>query len=203
MTDSSMNLLTLLSTPIQTPTSFLKVYKFNNEELLQQCINDVNIHRSEFFDNRTRLVAFFSDLWTRCYSYATKKIGNRIPLTPSIKTLLDSINSYFDTDNNGVLVNIYETGNNHIPKHRDSMNQANFGVAILSSCGTRIFTVYDNDENVILELPLIHGQLIHMSEHFQLEFLHDVKREIFNDSIQERISFSFHKYSGLGLYRLK
>ena len=44
----------------------------------------------------------------------------------------------------------------------------------------------------------MHGQVLHMSENFQKEFEHDLKKE--PEVKEKRYSLSFHKYMNLGIY---
>ena len=187
-------MLPLLSTEIETPTSFLKLYSFPDDELLHNCIKEVE---NTLSTHRYRKVGFFSDDFTGNYLYGKMDISKTKSLTPSLKTILDMINETFETDFNGVLVNEYENGNQFIEKHRDSKNHPKVGVLIISYGATRTFRVFDN-RNKITEIPLIHGQVLHMSENFQKEFEHDLKKEL--KIKNKRYSLSFHKYMNLGLY---
>ena len=107
------------------------------------------------------------------------------------------MNEQFETDFNGVLVNEYDNGNQFIEKHRDSKNHTKVGVLIISYGATRTFRVFDS-QNKITEIPLMHGQVLHMSGDFQKEFEHDLKKE--PEVKNKRYSLSFHKYMNLGLY---
>jgi alkylated DNA repair dioxygenase AlkB len=143
-------------------------------------------------------VGFFTDSKYTNYYHGSVLIAHSRALPDNMKILLDKINNIFEADCNCILVNRYIDGSHIIPKHRDSMNHANVGVIILSYGDTRIFRIYDNNSNQICNLSFVHNQLIQMGGDFQREFLHDLKRE---PDKGERISFSFHKYTGLGLYK--
>ena len=54
-------MLPLLSTKIETATSFLKIYSFPDKELLDNCILDI---KKKLSVNRYRKVGFFSDDFT-------------------------------------------------------------------------------------------------------------------------------------------
>ena len=186
-------MLPLLSTEIETSTSYLKLYSFTNEELLHNCIKEITNNLSV---HRFRKVGFFSDEIKKPYLYGKMEITKTKILTPSLKILLDMINEIFETDYNGILVNEYENGNYYIEKHRDSKNHPKNGVLIISYGATRTFRIFD-DQNNITEIPLIQGQVLHMSEKFQTEFEHDLKLE--PEIKNKRYSLSFHKYMNLGL----
>jgi len=187
-------MLPLLKTEIRTPTSFLNIYSFENEELLNSCIDDIKDKLSE---SANRKVGFFSNKFDGNYLHGKLNIVKSKPLTESLSNLLDMINQIFETDYNGILVNEYENGDNFISRHRDSKNHPKNGVLIISYGATRTFRIYDNNLKQIKEIPLIHGQVLHMSEHFQKEFEHDLKKE--PEIKERRYSLNFHKYMNRGL----
>jgi alkylated DNA repair dioxygenase AlkB len=187
-------MLALLKTEIQTMSSFLKIYSFNNEELLNKCVNDI---QNRLMTNRFRKVGFFSDEFNGVYMHGKTIIAKSQNMTESLQTLLKMINERFETDYNGILVNEYKNGNNFIERHRDSKNHPENGVLIISYGATRTFNVYDNQINIIKEIPLIHGQVLHMGGDFQKEFFHELKKE--PEVTEKRYSLSFHKYNNLGL----
>jgi alkylated DNA repair dioxygenase AlkB len=167
--------LELIYTPIQTESSFLKVYNFNDTELLELCAQYI---KNQNLDNvHNRLVGFFTDSKYTNYYHGSVLIAHSRALPDNMKILLDKINNIFEADCNCILVNRYIDGSHIIPKHRDSMNHANVGVIILSYGDTRIFRIYDNNSNQICNLSFVHNQLIQMGGDFQREFLHDLKRE--------------------------
>ena len=187
-------MLNILKTEIQTTSSFLNIYSFNNEELLNNCVNDI---QNKLTVNRFRKVGFFSDEFNGNYLYGKIKIAKSQHMSESLQTLLKMINETFQTDYNGILVNEYKNGNHFIERHRDSKNHPENGVLIISYGATRTFNVYDNEINIIKEIPLIHGQVLHMGGDFQKEFYHELKKE--PEVTEKRYSLSFHKYNNLGL----
>lgn len=188
-------MLPLLKTEIETESSFLNIYSFeNNEELLNNCIDDI---KDKLCKSGYRKVGFFSNKFHGNYLYGKLHIVKSQPLSQSLSILLDMINEIFETDYNGILINEYENGNHFISRHRDSQNHTENGVLIISYGATRTFRIYDNNFTQIKEIPLIHGQVLHMSEHFQQEFEHDLKKE--PEIKERRYSLNFHKYMNLGL----
>jgi alkylated DNA repair dioxygenase AlkB len=187
-------MLPLLKTEIKTPKSFLNIYSFEDDELLNNCISDVKDKLSQTYNRR---VGFFSNKFNGNYLHGKMCVAKSKPLPESLSTLLDMINEIFETDYNGILVNEYEDGNQFISRHRDSQNHPKNGVLIISYGATRTFRVYDNNIKQIKEIPLVHGQVLHMSENFQKEFEHDLKKE--PDIKERRYSLNFHKYMNLGL----
>lgn len=186
----------LISTPIQTEVSFLKIYEFSNPELIREAINET---KDKLNTTSNRKVGFFSDIYKGFYCYGSIKLTESQALTPSIVSLLDIANTQFETDFNGIIINEYETGANFIEKHSDSKNHPDIGVIIISYGVTRNFRVFNKKNNKkILDVPLIENQAIHMGGDFQKEFTHDVEQDL---SIKEvRYSISYHKYMNLGRY---
>lgn len=186
----------LISTPIQTEVSFLKIYEFSDHELIQNSINET---KDKLNISSKRKVGFFSDAYKGFYCYGKIKLTESQPFTPSIALLIDIANNQFETDYNGIIINKYETGANFIEKHSDSKNHPDVGVIIISYGVTRNFRVFSKkNSKKVLDVPLIEYQAIHMGGNFQKEFTHDVERDL---SIQEtRYSISYHKYMNLGRY---
>ena len=186
----------LISTPIQTDSSFLKIYEFSNHELIRKAIDET---KDKLNTSSNRRVGFFSDVFKGFYCYGTIKLTESQALTPSISSLLDVANTQFQTDFNGIIINEYVTGANFIEKHSDSKNHPDIGVIIISYGATRNFRVFDKKiDKKVLDVPLIENQAIHMGGDFQKEFTHDVEKDL---SIKEtRYSISYHKYMNLGRY---
>ena len=177
---------------ICTQRSFLRTYNFVHEDLLQQCISDI---ADKLRMTNGRYVGFFSDTAADKYQLKGQTIARTQPLTPALRTLLDHINTTYRADCNGILVNKYADGTHTIMRHSDSKNHADIGVLILSSGATRTLKIYKKKAEHVADVPLVHGQIVHMGGEFQQEFEHAIERE---NSVGERISFSFHKYMGLG-----
>lgn len=186
----------LIDTPLQTESSFLKIYSFSDPELIKKAIDEI---KNKLNRSCTREVGFFSDTYEGFYNYGPIKLTKAQPLTPSLFTLLNTANTQFNTDYNGILINEYKTGLNSIQKHSDSKNHPDFGVVIISYGATRNFRIFDRKDIKILDVPLIENQAIHMGGDFQKEFTHDVEKDA---RIKEtRYSISYHKYMNLGRYR--
>ena len=92
----------LIKTEIKTNDSFLNIYSFPNKKLVEDCIKEAS---SKLKYNMNRKVGFFSDTVDGMYSYGKLQISESQPLTPSLKLLLDIMNSYFKTDFNGIIIN--------------------------------------------------------------------------------------------------
>lgn len=188
-------MFSLISTPLQTELSFLKIYYFSEPELIKKTINET---KDKLNKNLSREVGFFSNEFKGFYCYGKMKLTEAQPLKESSSKLIDIANNQFNTDYNGLLINKYKTGANFIERHRDSKNHPEFGVLIISYGATRNFRVFDGKLNKVLDVPLIENQAIHMGGKFQEEFLHDIEKD---SKIKEtRYSISYHKYTNLGRY---
>jgi alkylated DNA repair dioxygenase AlkB len=189
-------MIDLKNIEIETDLSFLNIYKFNDTELLDKCIEE---SKYKLNISRYRKVGFFSDIVKQDYMYGKIKVCPSQKLTPSLKEILGIVNERYNSDYNGILINYYKDGNNYIEKHSDSLNHPKNGVLIISYGSERNFRVYNKKtDEKIKDIQLINGEVLHMGGDFQAEFKHDIEKD---DKIKtERYSISFHKYMNLGLY---
>jgi alkylated DNA repair dioxygenase AlkB len=191
----------MTTTLIQTPRSFLNTTIFDESELIQKCIEEVDhlllvkpplgeIYGRMCFQQRT--IGFFSDT-SFGYRYSNQ-IMHAKPLTDGCALLLQKINDKFGADFNGILVNKYEGGENYISRHSDNeMNLGNIGVLAISFGAIRTFRIRDKThKNVVLDLPTNSCEVIHMGGDFQKEFTHEIPIEKKVKGI--RYSFTFRKH---------
>lgn len=189
-------MINLKKVEIKTQSSFLNIYTFEDDNLLDKCIEEC---KDKLEDVGTRRVSFFSDVITENYMYGDVRVCMSQKLTPSLSKILDIINVKFDSDYNGIIINYYKDGSNYIEKHSDSQNHPPNGVLLISYGNKRNFRVYDKKTDVkVSDIDLIHGEMIHMGGDFQSEFTHDVEQDF--SITTDRYSISFHKYMGLGRY---
>lgn len=187
----------LINTEVKTDRSCLNIYAFPDENLIKECVDGLN---SKLTTHRFRKVGFFSD---ECdgdiYKYGKLEIAKAQKLTEPLKTLLNMINSIFNSDYNGILINKYENGDFYIERHSDSRNHPENGVLIISYGSTRNFRVFDKiTGNKVKDIFLKNNEVLHMYGDFQKEFEHDIEQD---KSIKKsRYSLSFHKYNNEGLY---
>ena len=85
-------MVNLKSVEIETNSSFLKIYKFNDTNLLDRCIEE---SKDKLEDVGTRKVSFFSDFVTENYMYGNVRVCKSQKLTPSLKEMLYFINERF------------------------------------------------------------------------------------------------------------
>jgi alkylated DNA repair dioxygenase AlkB len=149
---------------------------------------DAEMHRS---------VGFFSDE-SKGYKYSNQ-ISKSIELPPFLKELLEKINKEFDTDFNGILVNMYSSGEDYIGAHSDDekglgKRSTVIGISlgetrIMRFRGKKTPIIQNGKKYVDMEMP--NGCLFSM-EDFQKEFTHEIPiQKKINGT---RISLTFRKH---------
>ena len=189
-----------MKTLISTPQSFLNLYQFQNTQLIQNCIQDIQnklIIRPSIIVfgrkcNQNRSIGFFSNE-SIGYFYSNQCAKSQT-LTPSLSELLHTINTMFNSDFNGILVNYYENGTDYIGDHSDDeKGLSNIGVISLSYGSVRKFRIKCKKTNKkIIDVPTESSSIIHMGGDFQNEFKHGIPVEKKNKS--PRWSFTFRKH---------
>lgn len=191
--EDTENILENEKTIIQTDRSFFKTYTFSNKTLIENCINDA---KDKLYVSLAREVGWFSDTCKLSYTYRNKLnvLSPSMPLSESMSILLNTMNQFFNSDYNGLLINRYVNGDKYIAKHKDSKNHPENGVVIISYGATRNFRIFDNRGKCILNQPQKEFDVLHMGGDFQYEFFHDIEKD---PSVTEpRYSISFHKFIG-------
>ena len=147
-----------------------------------------------------RNIGFFSLDKNVEYKYSGQKtITNPIP--PSLIELLEIINQLLDSNYNGVLVNMYETGDDYISAHSDNESNLDLTCGVLTlSCGTqRIFRLRSISDNS-KKRPIVFDAITH-DKHallmkgldFQKILTHEIPpRKNITDA---RISFTFRRHN--------
>ena len=189
-----------METHISTNTSFLNTYKFQNTTLIQKCIQDIQnklIIRPSIIVfgrqcNQNRSIGFFSNE-SIGYFYSNQCAKSQI-LTPSLSELLHTINTMFNSDFNGILVNYYENGTDYIGDHSDDeKGLSNIGVISLSYGSVRKFRIKCKKTNKkIIDIPTLSSNIIHMGGDFQNEFKQGIPIE--KKIKSPRWSFTFRKH---------
>lgn len=186
---------------IETPRSHLKFVNFTNKELLDQCVIDTETNLDEYppikifgkLCHQRRCVGFFSNE-SIGYRYSNQ-ISRSKPMTPALLELLDFVNSTFNSDYNGILVNKYKTGEDYISAHSDDeTNLDTSGVVAISYGATRKFRIREkNTKKKVGDYPMVSYSMLQMGGDFQKEFTHEIPIE---KKVKEpRISFTFRKHT--------
>jgi len=189
-----------MKTLISTPQSFLNLYQFQNTQLIQNCIQDIQnklIIRPQIIVfgrqcNQNRSIGFFSN--ESVGYYYSNQCAKALELTPLLTELLHIINTMFNSDFNAILVNYYENGQDSIGEHSDDESGlADIGVVSLSYGAVRKFRIKcKKTKKKIIDIPTEPGTIIHMGGDFQKEFKHGIPVE--KKIKSPRWSFTFRKH---------
>jgi alkylated DNA repair dioxygenase AlkB len=193
-----------METIISTEHSQLNIYDLDTEMLpiIDKCIMDVDnelMVKPEIIVygkvcRQNRSVNFYSDTAGE-YNYSTSKTPSK-KLHPSLRELLLYVNTKFDSNYNGILINKYSGGTDYIGKHSDDERtlDKNNGVILISYGETRKFRIRDKATNTIIaDVETDPLKIIQMSGKFQKEFTHEIPIEKTKKGI--RYSFTFRKHS--------
>jgi alkylated DNA repair dioxygenase AlkB len=187
---------------IQSKDSYLKLFNFDNKELLKKCVIDITNLLDEYPPpikiygktcHQCRCVGFFSDD-SIGYQYS-KQLSLSKPMTISLLELLTHVNDIFGTKYNGILVNKYKSGEDYISSHSDDEKKLDdSGVIAISYGATRKFRIRDKKtKQIVKDFPLISYNMLQMGGSFQQEFTHEIPIE--RKIKDERISFTFRRHT--------
>ena len=186
---------------IQTGRSNLSAMEINIDDLLQKCVEEIEgslIHNPPIYIygkqcHQHRSIGFFSNT-SIGYRYS-RQLAESVPLTPKLTELLNLVNSIFNSDFNGILVNKYESGEDYIGKHSDDETSlSNVGVVCVSYGAVRKFRIRDKQTGkIVTDVPTTSGEIWIMGGDFQKEFTHEIPIE--KKVKQPRISFKFRKHN--------
>lgn len=138
-----------------------------------------------------RQIGYFSDI-EKGYSY-TGQISATQPLDSTLKALLNFVNATVQTQYNGILINVYRTGDDSIGQHADREIAPGESVTALSLGVSRKFRVKSKAAGGInIDIPTAHGQLLVMAGCFQQEFTHGIPVE--KKVAGMRISLTFRRH---------
>lgn len=154
-----------------------------------------------------RSMGFFSD--TSIGYKFSKQLTKSQPLTAECKELLNKINAEFQTNYNGILINVYSNGQDYISAHSDDEKELDQSKSVLAiSLGeSRIFRIRPKDASLEIQTNLAkntkcktpvydiateHGQLIGMCGNFQKEFTHEIPIEKHKQNIRISLTFRYH-----------
>lgn len=188
---------------IDTDNSRLSQGTFEDTSLLEECVKYIRGKLNEYppikiYDkicHQRRCVGFFSD--ESIGYYYSNQLSKSKPMSPCLLLLLETINSHFDYNYNGILVNLYKTGDDYISAHSDDetgLDKSGAGVVAISYGATRKFRIRDKKtREKIIDIPMTSGLIIKMDGDFQKKYTHEVPIE--RRVKEERISFTFRKHN--------
>ena len=151
-----------------------------------------------------RAIGFFSDESVGYrFSGQVIKTGN---LTPKLKEILHKVNTYFSKEYNGILVNVYYSGEDYISAHSDDEKELrNSDVIAISFGQSRTFRVRPKNRNLkvegtkskkhktpVYDILTENGQLLIMRGEFQKEFTHEIPPEKCKDGVRISLTFRYH-----------
>jgi alkylated DNA repair dioxygenase AlkB len=186
---------------VKTEKSFLNISSYEeHKDLIDRCIEDVSycldIKPSIQFMGKTvsqqRDVGFFSNKSVG-YFYSGKLAASK-PLKENMCDLLAIVNTQFNSEYNGILVNRYNDGTNYISDHSDSENTiGDSGVIAISHGAVRKFRIRDKKtREKVIDILTTPYSLIQMGGNFQAEFSHGIPVE--KKIKEERYSLTFRKH---------
>lgn len=182
--------------------SFVLVDMFPDTNLLYKCVGDVTNSLNEYPEiviygrvcKQRRCVGFFSDESVGYY-YSNQRADSK-PMTEPLKEILSYVNTKYNANYNGILVNKYKSGEDYISAHSDDEQNLHktAGVVSISFGSTRKFRIRSKkDKKLKTDFSLVSGLMLQMGGNFQKEFTHEIPIE--KRVKQERISFTFRTHS--------
>ena len=192
-----------MSIILSTKESALILHDVNSEvcELIKRCVDVVDSELDKNPEiivygkicNQHRSIGFYSDT-SKGYNYSSTLRPSK-KMHPCLRELLDYINTKFNSDYNGILINKYADGNDYIGKHSDDERglDAKIGVIALSYGATRIFRIRNKiTSKKVMDISTDTSKIIQMAGNFQKEFTHEIPME---KKVKEvRYSFTFRKH---------
>lgn len=127
--------------------------------------------------HQQRNVGFFahSDVPGYRYSGSQTSVIN-IENYPFLQEILENVNTKLQSEYNGILINLYENGENYISAHSDDEKDlAPIGVASIAFGAIRTFRIRDKvSKKIICDVLHQPGDLLLMAGDFQKEFTHEI-----------------------------
>lgn len=143
--------------------------------------------------SQPRDVGFFSNESTG-YNYSKTTMMPQ-PLDENLKSLLDSVNTEFKSQYNGILVNKYNNGECYIAAHSDdekSLDDRN--ILTLSYGHPRKFRIRDKfTKKIVYETDTVHSSFLLMSGDFQSLYTHEIPKQLKITECRYSFTFRVHK----------
>lgn len=188
---------------LQTEKSSLITHTIPNNilELVKECVETCD---SELTVNpeivvygkvciQHRSVGFYSDN-SIGYKYSNKLMKSK-HLHNCLIQLLEYVNTKFNYDYNGILINKYLNGEEYISKHSDDEAglDSTVGVISISYGAVRRFRIRNKLTNKIeVDLPTEPTKIIQMAGDFQKEFTHEIPVEKKVNRVRYSLTFRKH-----------
>jgi alkylated DNA repair dioxygenase AlkB len=185
---------------IKTKHSYLGKVCVDIDELLAKCIEEIEGKLDErppifVFGKKAyqhRNLGFFSDM--SIGYYYSGQLSQSKTMTEGLNELLNLVNTIFDADFNGILINEYPDGEHYISKHSDDERAlTNAGVVCISYGASRKFRIRNKETNkIVMDIPTTSSEILIMGGNFQKEFTHEIPVE--KKIKEKRVSFTFRKH---------
>ena len=193
-----------METLLKTEKSSLNVYDMSIEglklvkECIETCDNELDVNPEVIIYGKVcrqrRNVGFYSDV-SNGYMISNT-IRKPKPMKTCLVKLLEYVNTKFNYDFNGILINKYSNGEDYISKHSDTGTKLDASAGIIGiSYGTvRKFRVRDKKTNkIVIDIPTNSKKIIQMAGDFQEEFTHEIPVE---KKVKDcRYSLTFRRYT--------
>ena len=143
---------------------------------------------------QNRNVGFFSDE-SMGYAYSGQIMkSQRLPTV--LKKLIQDINTRFETNFNGILINHYRDGTDYIGKHRDDekgLDTNKRAVASISFGSQRKFRIRNNEGKIVQDIETEHGMFMMMYNDFQKMYTHEIPIQKKVKEPRWSITFRYHR----------
>ncbi len=138
-----------------------------------------------------RGILFVSDI-SQGYTYSGQT-AQAVATTPLLNQLLTAINTSLSTSFNGILINVYYTGDDYISQHSDNEKDLYNGTVACISVGShRNFRVIHKTDKTKLDIQTKHGQLLLMSGDFQKYYTHGITVDKAVTTPRISLTFRYH-----------
>lgn len=143
---------------------------------------------------QNRNVGFFSDE-SMGYAYSGQIMKSQ-KLPPILNKLIQDINTRFETNFNGILINHYRDGTDYIGKHRDDekgLDTNKRAVASISFGSKRKFRIRNNEGKIVQDIETEHGMFMMMYNDFQKMYTHEIPIQKKVKEPRWSLTFRYHR----------
>lgn len=179
----------------------MKVFSYEKySELIDKCVEEVKddlvikppIKFMGKVVHQQRDVGFFSDE-SIGYHYSNQLAASK-PLKSNLMELMKIVNTQFNIEYNGILVNRYIGGDNYISDHSDNEKTLDeSGVIAISQGVVRKFRIREKEtKKKVIDVPTTSYSVIQMGGDFQKEFTHGIPVEKKVTGVRYSFTFRTH-----------